>query len=584
MRPLVNEQEFIQATNLHRYNLQKAAGPLMKLTGISRLNEMYQEINMYEGLEFVDQVFKLLEINLSFDEDELKRIPQKGPFITVANHPFGLIDGLALLKLIARVRPDYKIMANFLLQHIQPTQDYFFSVNSLEAFQDAGHNNIPSVRNAMMHVQNGSPLGMFPSGEVSSYKKELMRISDGDWQVPSIKLIQQAEVPVVPIYFQGTNSLVFHLLGFLHPALQTVTLPAELLKKQRKNLLVRVGNPIPVREQKQFSSSLNFARYLRARTYSMGPAARRRKAFTPSLKIHKPADPVIKPVAIDTIEAELSSLRQKGKSICEQQEFEVFMAESKDLPAIMQEIGRLREITFREVGEGTNKAIDLDNYDDYYQHLFIWDSEAKKIGGAYRIGEGAKIMDRYGKEGFYIYSLFKIEDGFKPIMAESIELGRSFVCKEYQQKRLPLFLLWKGISIYLENNPACRYVMGPVSISNNYSGFSKSFMVAFLRKYYFDHDLAALVSPRKRFRPRFKQIDLETLLEGTSDDVKKVDKVIEDIEPAHFRLPVLLKKYIKQNARIIGFNIDPAFNQALDGFMIMKMDELPAATMQNFKR
>jgi putative hemolysin len=305
----------------------------------------------------------------------------------------------------------------------------------------------------------------------------------------------------------------------------------------------------------------------------------------PKLKmpnLRRPA-PIAGATTPDKIEADLSKIAHR--KLFSQQQFDVYLAEAAELPNTLPEIGRLRELTFRQEGEGTNKEIDLDTYDNFYKHLILYDREAKQVVGAYRIGLGRDILRTYGRKGFYTYSLFKMKDGFIPILNEAIELGRSFIIPEYQNKRLPLFLLWRGILMVLLQHPEYNYIIGPVSISNYYSKVSKSLIVAFIQRNYFNHELAAFIQPRKKFRVNAAILqEAELLLKGTGNDLRKLDKVIDDIEPAIRSAPVLLKKYIQQNARIIGFNVDPKFNQALDGLMILDFRHVNRTTIENLQK
>ncbi len=244
----------------------------------------------------------------------------------------------------------------------------------------------------------------------------------------------------------------------------------------------------------------------------------------------------------------------------------------------------MREVTFRAVGEGTNKSIDLDEYDLYYDHLILWDREAQRIAGAYRIGNGTDIIARYGSKGLYTSSLFRMSVKMKPILSQCVELGRSFIVQDYQKHRLSLFLLWKGILFHLLANPRFRYIIGPVSISNSYQEVSKELIIQFIERNYFDRELAKFVEPKNAFRPKLKNIDTDALLEASSSDIKKMDKIIADIEPSSFTMPVLLKKYLQQNAKILAFNADPKFNNALDGLMLLDLQNLPADTVETLKR
>ncbi|MBU1759364.1 MAG: GNAT family N-acetyltransferase, partial [Bacteroidetes bacterium] len=276
---------------------------------------------------------------------------------------------------------------------------------------------------------------------------------------------------------------------------------------------------------------------------------------------------------LELMEKEVIFLRENFK-VWTEKNYEVFITPTAHIPNIIKEIGRLREVTFREIGEGTNKPTDLDSYDIYYNHLFIWDLEAKMVVGAYRIGKGDEIYDSFGKKGFYLYELFKIKSQLYPVLRTGLELGRSWIRKEYQQRPLPLFLLWKGILKYLIDNPRYRYLIGPVSISNSFSKFSKSLIVNFIYKNHFDQEMAQMVKPRKKFKVDFSKIDAD-ILTSSSSSFKNLDSLISEIETTHIKVPVLLRQYIALNAKIICFNIDPKFSDCLDGFLVLDLENVP---------
>jgi putative hemolysin len=235
------------------------------------------------------------------------------------------------------------------------------------------------------------------------------------------------------------------------------------------------------------------------------------------------------------------------------------------------------------VGEGTGLKLDLDEYDLYYKQLILWDNEQQKIAGGYRIGMGDYIIEHYGVKGFYTRSLFKMDKQLLPIFRQSAELGRSYIPREYQQKRLPLFLLWRGILAFLMRNQQCRYLFGPVSISNKYSNISKNLIIEFIKKNHFDESIAQFVKPRKKFKAEIKNLDIDILVESAADDIKLIDKYIQDFDPEMNGVPILLKKYLNQNAKIVGFNIDPKFSDALDGLMFLDLKEVPLDTLDGLK-
>lgn len=149
---------------------------------------------------------------------------------------------------------------------------------------------------------------------------------------------------------------------------------------------------------------------------------------------------------------------------------------------------------------------------------------------------------------------------------------------------MPLFLLWKGILAVLMRSGEARYILGPVTISSDYKQFSRSLIMGFVRRDYWDSVLASHIRPRKRFAFEEKRVDADALLEGAGGDVKRLDRILADIERSDVVVPVLLKKYLHQNARILGFNRDPKFNDALDGLMLLDVRELPAETLENLQR
>jgi len=580
MKDLISEQDIISAANLQKFKMEVFAKVLLKLTGANKINELYRSLPNEKGLDFVDAFFDKLDIQIDFDESELKNIPATGSFITVCNHPFGAIDGLLLLKIVSSKRKDFKVLANFLLQNIEPLKDLFIGVNPFENLKEKS--SLSGLKEALQTIHDGGGLGIFPAGEVSSFQSNRGKITDRAWQPSAVKLIKKAGVPVVPIYFSGNNSFLFHLLGFVHPNLRTARLPKEMLKMKKKVVKIRIGAPISLKEQEAIPNISSYAKFLRAKTYTLGSALDIRKFFIPRIKLKTKAAEIIEPIQTELIEAELAKLPESCK-VVSQSEFDIFLVFPIEIPNCMKEIGRLREITFRSVGEGSNKELDLDEYDLYYHQLILWDREAKQIAGGYRLGLGKEIVEKYGVNGFYTSSLFKMDEAIAPVLEATIELGRSYVINAYQQKRLPLFLLWKGIMHVLINNPDFRYIIGPVSISNDYSQVGKSLIVQFIKKHYYNHDLANYITPSKKFKESVLNEDLTSLVELADKDLKKIDKLLMDVEPSHFTLPILLKKYINQNAKIIGFNVDPAFNNALDGLMILDLNDLPADSIENLR-
>jgi len=579
---LVETEEFIKAARLGKHiGGQSAAKVLMTVLRINKLNRLYEEISHLRGMDFIDALIDKLQLEYEVNEEELKQIPREGAFITVSNHPLGGIDGMLLVKVISRVRPDIKVMSNFVLNKIEPVSEYMLPVNPFERRKEA-RSSLLGVKLALEQLQNGGVLGIFPAGEVSSYNEDNYGISDREWQYPAMKMIKKAQVPVVPVYFQGSNSRLFHILGLIHPSLRTVRLPAEVFNKKHKTIRIRIGNPVSVKEQNAFKDISTLGRYLRAKTYSLGSVLEVRKFFRPRINRNRKPESIAEPLATSLIQEEIEKIREEY-TLFSSDQFEVFCTPSTEIPQIMLELGRLREITFREVGEGTNHSMDLDEYDLYYNQLFVWDAREHKIVGAYRVGKGQEILRRYGVKGFYLQSLFRMNRRFHPILRQSLELGRSFIIREYQRRPLPLFLLWKGILYFLLKHSEYRYLIGPVSISNNFSQFSRGLIMQYIRAHHFDRKLSRYVRPRTRYNVPGFNVDEEVILENT-EDLNKLDRFIKEVEPYDYSLPILLKRYLKLNGRIIGFNLDPKFNDALDGLLVLDLFDVPMETIASLSK
>mgnify|MGYP001131131417 FL=1 len=548
---------------------------VMHIMRLNKINKLYSDVYTEDGSVFLEQLIDALGVSVEVSEEDLQKIPQEGAFITVSNHPFGGLDGIILIQLLSKIRPDYKVMANFLLKKIEPIKDYFLGVNPFESRKDIS--SAGGLKEALRHLSAGKPLGLFPAGEVSAYQADSNSVEDREWSASVLKLIRKANVPVIPIYFKGSNSLLFQVLGLIHPMLRTVK--SELLNKKNRVIKLRIGNPISVETQNSFGDIIQYGKFLRAKTYLLGSSLEVKKFFLKSQKAGKKVEAIAKEVPVEMLKKDISDI-QEDYLLFSMKNYSVYCAPTIKIPNILNEIGRLREVTFRAVGEGTNRSIDLDEFDLYYYHLFIWDNDTNRIVGAYRVGKGKDIIDRYGVKGFYIHTLFKIRKEMLPVLYESIELGRSFIVEDYQRKPFPLFMLWKGILYFLIKNPEYRYLVGPVTISGKYTDVSKELIMKFIKRNHWNEEFARYIIPRCKYRVETNDPDVEVMVEASGDNIATLDKVIGDIEPSSDKLPVLLKKYISLNGRITGFNIDPKFNMCLDGLLILDLFDVPMSTVE----
>lgn len=583
---LVSAKEIAKVIKVDKYGFVGTflGWVFMKTLRIAELNKIYDRNKHLQGTEFLNTILNEFQIRFEIPEEDLKRIPKEGGYITISNHPLGGIDGILLLKLMLEKEPDFKIIANFLLHRIEPLKPYIMPVNPFESHKNE-KSSVAGLKETLRHLSDGKPLGIFPAGEVSTYKDDRL-IVDKPWEEGAIKIIKKAQVPVVPIYFHAKNSTLFYLLSRLSATLRTAKLPSELLTQKKRTIKVRIGKPISVAEQNEHETIGEFSEFLRRKTYMLANAFQKpgghkilnTQHIIP--KPHKTPKEIVKPANHDKIVEEIKQLREGDARLLQSKNYEVFLISAEKIPNILHEIGRLREITFREIGEGTNQSIDIDKFDQYYHHMFLWDDEAQKIAGAYRMGLGSEIFPKYGINGFYLQELFRFENELHDMMHKSIEMGRAFITSEYQQKPMPLFLLWKGIVHTTLRYPEHKYLIGGVSISDQFSDFSKSLMIEFMKSHYYDPYVAQYVYPKKEYKVKLKDADKDFVFNETKADLNKFDKIIDEIEPDNLRLPVLIKKYIKQNAKVIAFNVDPLFNNSVDGLMYIRIADLPESTVK----
>jgi putative hemolysin len=583
---LVTAKEVAKAINVDKYGVfgTFAGWLLMKVLRISTINKIYDKNKHLQDVEFLNGILDELKIKFEIPEEDLKRLPKDGAYITISNHPLGGIDGILLLKLMLEVEPNFKIIANFLLHRILPMKKYIMPVNPFETHKDA-KSSVIGIKETLRHLSDGKPLGMFPAGEVSTYKDGQL-VVDKAWEEGAIKVIRKAQVPVIPIYFHAKNSRFFYLLSKINPTLRTAKLPSEVFSQKNRLIKVRVGKPISVAEQNEHKTIEEYSEFLRKKTYMLANSFNKENnIFDPqnlnlNLKLPKSPKQIVKPANHDKILEEVEVIKKEDCRLLQSKNYQVFLVTADKIPNILHEIGRLREITFREVGEGTNESIDIDQYDKYYHHMFLWDDVTEQIAGAYRMGLGSEIFPKYGFEGFYLHDLFRFESELNDMMSKSIEMGRAFIIKDYQQKPMPLFLLWKGIVHTTLRFPEHKYLIGGVSISNQFTDFSKSLMIEFMKSHYYDPYVAQYIHPKKEYKVKLKDADKDFVFNETEADLVKFDKIIDELEPGILRLPVLIKKYIKQNARLVAFNVDPLFNNAIDGLMYIRISDIPESTMK----
>lgn len=560
-------------TRLLRLLLRPTHGLIEYALGLRRLERVHSDAcAMDAAIPFTDRVLKALGVGFTYSHEDLARIPVTGPVVVMANHPFGGVEGIILLAMLRRVRPDVRAMANIMLSTIPELRDQFIFVDPFGTRQ-AVRSNIRPLKECLAWLKGGGVLIVFPAGEVSSYDYRANRVRDPLWSPSTAALVRKTEATVVPMYFAGRNTTAFNIAGFIHPRLRTLLLPRQLTNKRGRRLLVRIGTPLPWKDlEPQVTDDEHLTRYLRFRCYILDERAtrRQRRLFMPKHPRSLPQDPIVPPEPAERHESEITAL-PPGQRLVESGDLSVFIATATQIPAILHEIGRLREITFRAAGEGTGEEIDLDEFDDYYNHLFIWNRARQEVVGSYRLGLADQIVSERGVKGLYTRTLFKFDERLMERIPPAIELGRSFIRPEAQKAYTSLFLLWKGLSAFVGRNPRYRILFGPVSITNEYREASRAMILECMRRTCMASDLMHLVTPRIPPKPPRRAEWCLPDYVGFLDDIDRTAQFVSEIEPDHKDIPVLLRQYLKLGGKLLSFNVDPEFSSVVDGLIMVDL-------------
>ena len=536
---------------------------------LGKINRLFDGAADYQGREFADHLLENMGITINVSPEQLESIPKEGGFIVVCNHPFGAIEGVMLLSAVAKVRPDFKIMANFILSHIPNLKECFFAVNPFEKNPE-WKSSVGGIKGAIQHVAAGNGLGIFLAGEVSRYHGHDYP-EDLPWSTSIARLIKNAGVPVVPMFWEGRNSKLFYAVDKIHPMLGTARLTKELINKQNGCYTLQIGKPILPTEIALYENPKALAAYLRSRSYAL-------EANIPAKAVEKKAMKMTEidaPTDVSLMLAELEAIKEKS-FLYASSDYECYLADYEDIPNLMHEIARLREETFRAIGEGTGKNIDQDEFDPHFKQLILWDKVKQKIVGCYRLGIGSDIIPKYGIKGFYVSTLVNIDEAFSDRLSHTIELGRSFVAPDYQKEVLPLVLLLRGLSDVVVRFPDIKHFIGPVSISSWYPKFYLSLIVRFVSENHaVEDELKGMVMPKTPFEPDFLKVDADVLLQNNMSGVDKFDKFLFRLSNGEYRLPTLFKKYLKLNAKFLCFNVDPDFNDTLDSLLFLTFTDFP---------
>lgn len=558
-------------------------GLAAKFSPIGKARDLYRRVQQSpEGFR-LESLLSAMRVSLRVDPLDQARIPAKGPVVVVANHPYGVLDGAILTVLLTRVRPDVRVLTNFLLADVPELQQHCIFVDPFQTDRSV-ESNRHALRQAVSWLQGGGMLAIFPSGEVSHLQMPAAQIADPQWNDTAVRLIRRTGASALPVYFCGHNGVGFQILSMIHPRLRSAFLLHEFLEQEGKTVEVRVGSGVSSDTISGIANDREATEYLRWRTYLL---ARRKKpdlspvAAVRSRLVLKMEAPIADATVPELLSEEVASLSE-DRCLATNGDLAVYLGTAAEMPHMLREIGRLRELTFRKAGEGTGKSLDLDRFDDYYWHLLLWNKAKQELIGAYRAGNTAEILARHGISGLYTSTLFRYDERIFQKLGPALELGRSFVRPEYQRQYAPLLLLWKAIARLIAMHPEIPVLFGAVSISNDYNAASREMIYQFFEARMREDELAGMIEPRRPFRPALlRRWDCRSMCLALRD-LSELSEPITDVEADGKGLPILLRQYAKIGGKMLGFNVDRKFSNVLDGLVVVDLRQTEPAVLERY--
>lgn len=550
-----------------------------KKLGLHALNVAHAHIEDDWEAGSTDNFFKLAckYLNLNYDITGLENIPKEGPCVIVCNHPHGMSDGLMFGDIAMKVRSDIRIVVNEFLQCVRGMVPYEIMVD-VYGGEAAKRANMAGMREILRWLKGGHCILVFPSGSAATYSHRDRRVIDDPWQANIASLIRKTGATVVPMHISGRTGIFFQIISIINKGMRANFLAREILRDGRMRHTIRLGKAISPATIAMTENDESLSDYLRLSSMLLRYPQTTAAATAPErsmaeIEPHVPAEELL---------AEINALPAEALYAETSIGLKVYAAEAAQIPNILHEIGILREHTFRAVGEGSGNACDLDDFDQHYTHLIMWDSHANRLAGAYRMGRTDKILQNQGTKGIYNSQFFKFSDKLLEVMSHGLEMGRAFICKEYQRHPASLDTLWMGIGHYLARHTEYRYLYGTVSISSEYTPASRALMLTYLKEHCMNSDLMGEVSAF--YPPTGAELLSEDarLVSTAVKEVRQLTGLVADIEPDSKSIPVLLRQYLRLGGRMLSFGIDNDFGGTLDCLVMVDMTLTPRRILDRY--
>ena len=520
----------------------------------NQINTFLKESAHKDTFSFVESVIDYFDVSIQITSNKMDNIPVYGRVVIIANHPLGALDALALVHVLKAVRKDIKIVANAFLGEFENLESLVIPVDNI-----TGKTTKRTLEGIYEALDREEAVIIFPSGEVSRARPNGVR--DTVWKSGFYKIASKTQSPILPIHIKATNSKNFYLLSMLNRSLATATLPHEMFKAKGKKIGFTIGNLIPYESYSMPNlPTKEVVKILRRHFYKVA------KGKTAILKVQKG-------ISLAESPSDIKNTLKNGKILGETSDGKkIIIYETEVENCVIKEIGRLREISFRHVGEGSGDKRDIDSYDFYYKHLIIWDDEALEIAGAYRIGDCRKIVEEFEVDGLYTSTLFDFDSKFEAYFEQGLELGRSFVQPKYWNSRA-LDYLWQGIGAYVKAHPQIRYLFGAVSLSDSFTPQAKALLIYFYTLYFGSTEKLVKHKAPYKLNKEMQNYCQEIFC---GHDYRMDQRVLkEELSYMGFTIPTLYKQYAEVcdegGVQFMDFGYDKHFNYCIDGFILVDL-------------
>lgn len=537
-----------------------------------------------EGPAFARALLDQLGVTWDIATSELERLrAETGPLVVVSNHPHGGLDAMAMVLVLETIRPGrWRMLSNEVVCSIPEFGPRLIPVDPLGSGRASLAINQRGLAQALRHLRTGEVLGVFPAGRVSHHDRSLGAVCDRPWSDHIVRLAAKTDAAIACFHLPGQNSARFLKVPPAWSRLRALMLGREIVQPATRHLAVRLAAWLEPAAVRRLAATPGSGARLRAQCFLRADHDVPRPSTIKTDTAPAPRPAVVARGPRDRLVSEVNALGNHQRLLTSPDgAIDVLLFRGDEAPALLQELGRCREITFRAAGQGVGLPCDVAKEDEYYHHLVLWHREKAELLGAYRLGFTRDIIARHGAEGLYLDHIFKFAGGFHERLGPAIELSRSFVMPGSQRDNQALALLWRGLGAAARRKQ-CPTFFGSVTISNDHHPASRALLVEHLQRNHADDEsLRRLVRARQPFVPatRFHRMVGEAYF---GHPIEALAPMIERLEAGQRGIPPLMRYYCSLGAKFLAYHVEPTFQDALYCLLRVDLNAIPEGYRRRF--